>query len=423
MLPVQEWPILDAFGWTIEQVQSALTSVAGGYLYSGEQLLHALDRDPVFAHGRKTRTQARISVPHELEQTEGLPDLQFEELVAHLPDLWAAGAGPSAQAVQTRYRISLGAGPVSVAWKLSPSGRTWLPVLHAREAGWLSYDATKRCYLFSGRDRQHDVIPDGKEWLLFCDLSGNYPHMEGLIRPLAAVCWYKAAVLRYWYSYARAHGSPARLLKYPAKMRETDDVAAITRKVRDLAGGAVVPLPQYAEGEPQFDFSYAEAKASTWETFPSFLAYCDKYITICWLGAWDNTQGDAAGSRARAEVHERVSLRYLAADCAVDDAALSILWRQWCRYNRIAPSLAPRNLFHWQPPADREAEARVRQVDADALGKAAAAAELIERHGQRIDWQDLAVKHGLKTLPGKPIPPTPEPSTSDAEDDVRDPGL
>ena len=72
-------------------------------------------------------------------------------------------------------------------------------------------------------------------------------------------------------------------------------------------------------------------------------------MTQLWLGATDNTGGGKDGSRARAQVHERVSLRYLAADCEVTAGALRILLRQWCRYNRIDPRLAPVPVFAWEP--------------------------------------------------------------------------
>lgn len=404
--PVAEWPQYDVFGWTLEQVQSALESLSRGYVRSGESLLLAMKRDPIFLHGYKTRANAAATVAHTLTAPDGLPAEPFADLQAHLPRLWHGG-GSNSRAVVTGYRPALGMAPVCVTWGLSPSGRTWIPTLHAREPGWLTYQSDQGCYQFQGREAQHDVVSDGKSWILLTEMSSNYPHLDGNVRALAVAWWYKHALWRYWFTYGRTHGSAQRKFKHPAAQREQrqpdgslGDVARLHMRIRDMLGGEVVPLPQYPDGHPQFDFELVEAKSATWETFPAAIDYIDRWITLCWLGATDNTQGGGAGSRARAEVHERVSLRYLAADCATEGAQLDVLWRQWCRYNRIAEHLAPKNVYAWEPPADRKEEAQVRQVNADALGKAAAAGQVIEGRGVPVDWRALAEAHGVVTLPG-----------------------
>lgn len=420
LIVVQEWPIYDAFGWTAEAVQNVLQQIAAGNLRSAESLLIAMTRDPAYAHGLKVRCQEMARVPHVLEPMPGLPRRQFKELVAHLPRLWEGGTGPNALATATKYRCALGLAPKATSWQLSPSGRTWVPTLHAREAGWLTYYPVEERYKFSARHGPVDVVPDGKEWLLLCEMSSRYPHNEGNVRPLAALWWLKHATIRYWGGqYNKVHGNPQRKIKGPAQQRElrqpdntAGDVENLIKACQKMLGGDVIFLPQYGKDGPNFDFELVEAQAKTWETFPAFLAYVDKWITLLWLGAWDNTQGDAAGSRARAEVHERVSLRYLSADCAATAAALDVLWRQWCLYNKIDPALAPHSKFLWEPPEDKKLSAEIRKTNADAATAACTAAETIERHGVRVDWRTLAEEHGILTLSG-----TPEPVAEEEEED------
>jgi len=400
-LAIQEWPIYGWSGWTMEQVQASLDSVDRGNLRYGEAGMLMLAKHPVWFHGYKTRTQTLVATPFRLEAPEGLDPFKFQELQYHLPAMWGAdSAGAHGLAMTGKYRVALGVAPASVYWSLSPTGRTWLPVMNAKEAGWLNYFPAEQRYRFQARDGQHVVIPDGREWLLFREMSSLYPHTEGLYRPTAVVTWFEQAVIRYWYQYCRTHGNAQKKVKVPGKQRETKDFEELVNLVKTMVGGTTVPCPTYPDGSA-FDLELVEAKYSTFETFPQFIDYVDRWITLCWLGAIDNTQGAAAGSRARAQVHERVSLRYLAADCEVSAAALRILLRQWCVYNRIDPRLAPVPVFEWQPEPDRKAEAETRKTNAEAAVKAVEAAEGLERHGVAVDWPELAELHQIPYVPGK----------------------
>lgn len=429
---IQEWPLYDAFGWTVDNVQAVLEALNWGNLLTAESLMLAMTRDPAYAHGMKTRCQEMARVPHELVWEGGVPARQRKELEAHLPNLFEGGAGPNALATLTKYRCAMGVAPGAISWQRSPTGRTWLPTIHAREAGWLTYFPTEERYRFSARDGLRDVVPDGREWVLFCEMSSRYPHQEGNIRPLAALWWLKSAVIRYWGQYNKTHGNPQKKVKGPAQQREQEqpdgspgDVENLISLAQRLVGGDVIFLPQYGADGPNFDFELVEATAKTWETFPSFIAYVDKWITLLWLGAWDNTQGDAAGSRARAEVHERVSLRYLSADCEITSAALDVVWRQWCRYNKLDPADAPHSKFLWEPPEDKKLAAEIRNINAQAAEKACAAAQVIEMNGVKVDWRALAEEHGLVTLPGEPeqqLQLEPEPQEQPEAEQVSDEG-
>lgn len=392
---IEEWPIYPLTGWTIEEVQGAISNMEVGNLRTAESLLLGMEKNPIFRHGEQTRINAALGVEWMLQGGEGLPPWQLQDLCDHLPNLWAHGAGPNALAATMRYRIPMGLGPDCVTWTLSPSGRTWLPVLHAREAGWCSYFPNEARYQFSARDGQHWIRPDGREWLLFSDALSHYPHQQGLLRALAVPWHMVEAVWRYWFFYSKAHGSPQRKVKVPGKQRENDDVRNMVAEAQLLQGGSVVVCPQYPDGT-SFDFELVAAQYSTYETFPKMLDYVERWMTLCWLGAIDNTQGGPAGSRARAQVHERVSLQYLAADCRVTAAPLQVLLREWCRANRLPPAAAPRLVPLWQPPGDAKALAEVRNVNSQALERMVrSAAELEKRGGLRVDWRDLALDHGL----------------------------
>jgi hypothetical protein len=375
-----------------------------------ERLLLMLTKDPTFAHGLKVRCGATATVPHQLEWGESrVPAWQRKELETHLADLWAPAQGPatavSSLAVLTKYRVVLGPGPVSVRWKLSPSGRTWLPVLHALPAGWLSYSTEKGLYEFQDRDGPKTVNPDGKSWLVFSEGTGLFPHQEGIARPLSSLTWMKHGAARWWgLQYNKAHGSPMRKAKVPGAQREQIDAEKYVRQARDLMGGAVIACPQYGDGGPSFDFDLVEAKAATWETFPAFMSYVDKWVTLLWLWAWDNTQGGDTGSRARAEVHERVSARALASDCATLGPPLRVLWRAWCEYNRIPLEDAPSSSFEQEP--DREAEAKIQQDRGQALQAMGSGMKSMREAGVDFDAAHLARQVGFELSPQEPAAPT-----------------
>ncbi len=402
----REWPIYaQGSGWTWEEVQGALNQLANGSLRYAETLLLGMQKFPPFLHGQQTRTQTLVSTPLRLEAPEGLPVEPYRELVAHLPELWGGDSATAHGLAATgKYRVALGVAPASVTWHLSPSGTSFLPQIHAQQAGWLTFFPVENRYKFQAREGLIDVIPDGREWLLFRQMSAQYPHTEGLVRALGPVWWYAEAVIRLWWTYAKTHGSGQRKVKVPAQMRQQEDFKDLLTIARDMVGGSVVPCPVYADGA-SFDFELVEAKHSTYETFPAFLDYVVQWMTQLWLGATDNTGGGKDGSRARAQVHERVSLRYLAADCEVTAGALRILLRQWCRYNRIDPRLAPVPVFAWEPPADEQAEALVRKTNAEGLDKIMMAAERLEAHGVAVDWPELAERYKVPIKRGET--PTP----------------
>lgn len=407
-LNVQEWPIHGWSGWTLDQVQGMLDSLDVGKMRWAESAILMLDKHPTWYHGRKTRVSTLVSTPSRVLPGPGMSpdDPKFLELQDHLPALWgSADAGAHGLATTGKYRAAAGVAPASVAWSLSPTGRSWLPTVNPHEVGWMSFYPTEARYKFQARDGLHDIVPDGRDWLLFREMSSLFPHTEGLLRPTAIVTWFEQAVIRYWYQYSRTHGSGQRKVKVPGKQRETKDFEELVAIVKSMVGGSVIPCPTYADGTA-FDFEYVEAKYNTYETFPQFIDYVDRWITLCWLGAIDNTQGAQGGSRARAQVHDRVTLRYLGSDCTVSEAALRILLRQWARYNRIDPRSAPIWCFDWKPEPDRKAEAETRKTDAEGLAKAVEAAVKLEEKGVPVDWAELARRFNVPCV-GKTTPSTP----------------
>ena len=399
---IAEWPIYGVTGWTIEQVQGAINQQeVGASLRVPESLHLMMSKNPMYRHGMGTRINALLNVNWEYEVPEGCPAWQAQELEDHLPNLWAGGIGPSALATSTKYRASMGVGPVNVTWTLSPSGRTWLPVLHSKEAGWLSYFPTEARYRFSARDGLHWINPDGREWLLFTETLSQYPHQDGIDRVLAGPLWVTESAWRLWYRYSVAHGSPQRKVKGPALQRETEDVRKFAQQAKDMVGGSVVFCPQYPNGI-SYDFDLVAAEFSTYETFPRMLDYFEKWCTLVWLGAVDNTQGGSQGSRARATEHAKVSLQYLGADCQLTQAPLSILMRRWAIVNKLDPARCPRLSPIWQPAANDKEEADVRFVNAQALDLITRGAAEIEKRGIGVDWRQLGRDHGLPLLDGPP---------------------
>jgi hypothetical protein len=398
VIVVKEHEVPGHFGWTQDQVQAALEAIDSGQLLGAEQLLVAMTRDPVFRHGINTRVQAQTSVPFCFSRFPSLPERYYQVLVEHWPVIFSAAT----QATTAKYRVTIGVAPAAVTWWLDPTGEVWLPKVHARKAGHLTWYQEIERYKFQPKSGEQIIVqPDGDEWLLFTEMAGLLPHLEGAERALAAFWWMKHAVARHWFSYAKTHGSATRKVKVPGKQRENEDVRALVQTAVALFNGAVVVLPQYGEGQPSFDFELLEAKAATWETFPEFLAMVDRYITLLLVGALDNTQGSDAGSRARAEVHERVSLRYLAADCKVTAAPLTLLLQRWAIHNGLPLAAAPQPIFDWQPPEDRKAAAEAGGKRASALQAAASGLAQLDQLASKPDYDPAHVlkQCGITLMP------------------------
>lgn len=392
VLGLQEQAIQSWAGWQMPDVQAALDGARVGNLQAIHQLLLQMQEDPLIAHGLALRSSALVGTPFSLQRRrKELPEKAFRALQEHWPECFS----DNDLATSVQYRVPLGVAPAQVTWHLADG--LWMPKIRLLETGNLRWDDQIRRFRFQARDQGEIVIEDdGREWVLFCELAAKYPYLYGALRSLAVVWWIKAACLRYLHNYARVHGSPIRKVKAPASQRESEDFRALIKQAQALFGGGVFTAPQY-DG-PSFDLELVEAESQSYGVFEQAIRLADNYITLRLLGAVDNTSGlSGAGSRARAEVHERQSVKFLGSDCRVTARPLVLVLRQWCRYNRFACEWAPVPQFDHAPAADQGALAETRGRNAQAIGMLADKLPLLEGRlkGAEVDWKALLEEHGV----------------------------
>lgn len=395
--PIEDMPLYGWSGWKMPDVQGALDQVKVGSLHAAHQLLLEMTEDPVFAHGLDTRTVSLVQTPFELRRRGELPMKYFNALAESWPDVF----GPGDLASSAHLRVALGVAPAQVVWEVDDALAIWMPrKIAVKDTGNLIWFPAERRFHFSSLNQgQVTVEDDADPWILFTELASQYPHLHGKLRSLAVVWWVKQACLRYLHNYARVHGSPIRKVKGPAAQRESADFKALIQQAQQLFGGGVFTAPQY-DG-PSFDLELVEALSTSHSVFETAIKLADDYFTLRLLGATDNTRGGGAGSRARAEVHERVTNRYLGSDCTVTARALQRVLRKWCQLNRWPLSWAPLPHFDAAPPADQAALADTRQKNANALSQLGQTLPQIQSALQaqdptaRIDWRKLLDQHGV----------------------------
>lgn len=394
LVPTNVWAEVGVYGWTMPTVQAALEGLEAGDLVEGSRLALAMDRDPVIKHGLGLRARQLVRAPFAWARPDGLSEAAFTAFTAWWKATWTSDTLASI----CKWRILIGVTPVQLTWHLA--GDWWMPRPHVFSSGTITWREADRRYVFVGRDKVYTFTPDGlddageKGWQLFKELGALHPWLEGVTRPLAAFWLMEAQVWRYWQNFNRTR-EPIRKLMIPGSQRESEDARELVRGGQVLAGGQLIPLPQYGEGQPSYDFDLLEATAATWETYPQFAEKVDGYKTLLLLGATDQVSGGAHGSRSRAEIHDKQQNRYLGSDAMVTESAYAEVARAWCRYNRLDEMLAPVPSFETEPPEDQAEAATIRQTNSAALEKNVAAAKELEAKGVGIDWRKLAEQHGL----------------------------
>lgn len=432
-VPIDENPVTGWAGWLMPDVQQALDGIRVGNLLGGHQLLQQMNEDPVFAHGVDTRVHAIVNTDFELVRQGGMPAKYFSALVRTWPDVFTEGDLASS----AQLRVPLGVAPAQVLWGMDGDLGCWMPRrITVKDTGNLTWYQTEQRFKFSAAQGGLVTVEDDADpWVLFCELSSSYPYLQGKLRSLAVVWWIKQACLRYLNNFARVHGSPIRKVKAPASQRESADFKALIQQAQRLFGGGVFTAPQY-DG-PSFDLELVEARSESHSVFATAIAMADEYFTLRLLGAMDNTRGlSGQGSRARAEVHERVTNMYLGSDCKVTARVLTKVLRKWCTLNGWPVAWAPEPCFHYAPAADQQQLAETRGKNAAALSQLAQVLPQVQGALQmqdptaRVDWRRILEEHGVPLLDadeaelgGRPRPPTPLPVyNGGVKDDVTDPG-
>lgn len=137
----------------------------------------------------------------------------------------------------------------------------------------------------------------------------------GLLR--ASVLLYLAQNLSFkdWLIYSQIAGMPVRVARFEPGTPEADK-ASLLRMLESLGTDAVAVFSKNVE------LQFVEAARGGERPYEALQRYCNTEITILWLGQHLTTDISGSGSRAAAEVHDRVREDLLASDLADERATL-----------------------------------------------------------------------------------------------------
>lgn len=135
-------------------------------------------------------------------------------------------------------------------------------------------------------------------------------HFEGgLLRASALLFLAQNLSLKDWLIYSQIAGMPVRVAQFEPGTPD-DDKDKLLRMLERMGTDAVAVLSKNVE------LKFLEAAASGEKPYRPLQDYCNTEITILWLGQHLTTDVRASGSRAAAEIHDRVR-----EDLLVDDMA------------------------------------------------------------------------------------------------------
>lgn len=370
--PFEEIPLYSFSGWRQPQVQAALDGFEVGAMIYPHQMFIAMLRDPVFSHGVEGRVTALVDADFEWRKPPDLPQAIFDEWVARWPDAFDENELASA----VRLRIGLGLAPAQCIWTAAGTSY-WLRRCHVFDTGnctWFPMDRRYKIVLMlSG---MQNIDDDCDPWVLFKDRAASYPHLYGAARSLAFDWWCKSEATRLESLYGRRCGNPIWKVIAPVEQRaptdSRNDYQRLVKMAQTLLGNGVFEALKFPpDWEKGFDLEFLEAKGEAHKVFDMIIDRADTNMTLKLLGAIDNTQGGRDGSRARADVHQKQTSKYLGADGRLTERTLNRISRKWCELNRWPITWAPKAHFVTDPPEDQGALAEVRVKYADSLQRLA----------------------------------------------------
>jgi phage gp29-like protein len=160
------------------------------------------------------------------------------------------------------------------------------------------------------------VALDGQpfKWLLHTPRStpGRWFN-GGLLRPSVLLYLAQSQTLRDWLVCAQTTGTPKRIAQVDPKTTETEK-----RQLLNMLDG--IAFDGAAVLNKTIDLKFLEARGEG--PFKDLQDYCNTEITILWLGQHLTTDIRNTGSRAAAEIHDRVREDLLVSDIASEGKTL-----------------------------------------------------------------------------------------------------
>lgn len=158
-----------------------------------------------------------------------------------------------------------------------------------------------------------DALPN--KWIVHRPNAQPGRHFDGgLLRASALLYLAQNLSLKDWLVYSQIAGMPLRVARYEPGTPEADR-AALLKMLEKLGTDAVAVVSRQAE------LSLLEPRGGD-KPYQAIQDYCNTEITILWLGQHLTTDVRTSGSRAAAEIHDRVREDLLVGDIAEEAATI-----------------------------------------------------------------------------------------------------
>jgi phage gp29-like protein len=350
--------------WTPKKITAAERQAESGDLTLAVMICDWLLTDDKLAGALDKRCEQLFGLPVGFEpQGDGRRKNRATKALEADEDWWKAY--PEAQlALVHKWGLLLGISPARHRWKefpthgnrLLPMPRHWHPLTLRRDhehGQWTIRDRSSK---------EHIVTPGDGTWVLHQPYGDERPWAYGLWKSLSL--W---TLLKFW-----ARGDSGAAGEKGSSTVVTSPEGSTKEQRQELAEALLESgsdrLVILAAG---YDMKLLEMTAATGQFFKQQIAMADAAITIRITGGNLTTEVKDGGSRAAAEVQERVNegnkLRFDAETNATTWGEQSLPW--WALFNYGDANLSPWPCWPVEPKEDQEKRNNALNVGADAIKK------------------------------------------------------
>lgn len=293
-----------ASGLSPERLAEILRQSAYGYSRAYLTLAEEMEERYLhYASQLQTRRLAIEGIPVTIETPKSVP-AKIREAVEGLVERtdFAEMIGSKTDGIGKGYSVS------EIMWDyhdrlLKPVKYIW------RDPRFFVFDELTQAELRLAVDGKRDGVPlDAAKFIVHSPRSKmGIPVRRGMARPAAWAFLIQSFGLRDWASFAEIYGVPLRIGKYNSAASDADK-RTLLHAVRAIANDAAAIIPQGME----IEFAKIEGQHGT-AVFGGLIDYVDKQVSKLVVG--QTMTSDNGSSQAQAEVHDRVRLDIVTADC------------------------------------------------------------------------------------------------------------
>lgn len=405
--PRQQYRDLPLYGYenwdSVDQVRAALSELDKGMFAQSAQMVDAMLADDRISGVWSCRADGLVGLPLEFRVPAGLEaDNRAVQIAEDAEIAWQDIAPEQALTELLRWGRFLGLG---LAEKIYDIG-SWTPRLKVWHPRYVYWNWGTRTYHLITEDGvlnlDHNDPTVRRKWVFYAPYGFQRGWVSARVRALA-IPW----LIRQWSwrDHARhneVHGIPIRKLKVPTQWDPEDKNRALA-EVAQLATESVVRCPVDDEGKG-FDLELVEPQGNSWEAFTSLQARADTAIAVVLLGQNLTTEIADKGSRAAAQVHDRVRQDVIRSDSdSLGQCMRDQVLADWAEYNHGSRDLTPTPAWDIVPPRD---ELQL----GNALSATAQALQTLRESGIPVDIVKLCQDVGIPLEQGVEIPEYEDPA-------------